>query len=448
MLPCLAVNREPLAAGDRRGVYCAPVLLSLLLACSPVVLDAFEPGTSTPESEGQDDDQPSGDTEDTGPDQVPGVDSGAEPDPDNDETVEVDLFQIERVVDIELSIDDAGLAALAADPYTYVVGDVTIDGTEFSDVGLRIKGRLGSLRYLPSKSAFKIDFLQFGQGRRPDGLEKLNVNNMVQDCAMAHEYASYGAHDLVGVPAPRVAYASVRLNGELYGLYSLIEDYDDEFLKDRFDDASGNLYDGDYKLYSSSDYQLIDFTASAQSLFELDEGEDVGLEDIRAVTNARLAAGTSTFAEDMSEVVNMEQFAVFMAVSAWTGHYDSYSYYSNNYRVYFDPADDGRAVFLPWDPDWAFYANTSVTSAYGTIASGCLRDPTCRGWARDAAAELSETVPGSQLEADLEAIFELTAEHIVADPKKETGMAEVQSCRADLMSWFYRRGGELEAAGF
>ena len=419
--------------------------LSLLIACSPVVPDAFQPHDG-PVSEPPEQEEP--DDHDTGPDQVPGVDSGGEPDSDNDEDVEVDLFQIERVVDIELTIDGAGLASLSDDPYTYVIGNVRIDGVDFPDVGVRIKGRLGSLRYPPSKSAFKLDFLQYGQGRRPDGLEKINVNNMVQDCAMAHEYASYSAHELVGVPAPRVAYATVRLNGEDYGLYSLVEDYDDEFLKSRFEDSSGNLYDGDYKLYANNNYDLIDFTPSAQGLFELDEGVDVGLEDIRAVTSARQAAGTATFAEDMSGVVNMEQFAVFMAVSAWTGHYDSYAYYSNNYRVYFDPADGGRAMFMPWDPDWAFYAATPVTSAYGTIAAGCLWDPTCRGWARDAAAELSATVPGSQLEADLEAIFELTAEHIVADPKKETGMAEVQSCRADLMSWIYRRGGELDAAGF
>ena len=362
---------------------------------------------------------------------------------EREETNDLEIFQLDRVVEIELILREDDLDALAAEPYAYVQADVRIDEQLYEDVGVRLKGRLGSFRAMPSKSAFKIDFKQYGGPEGPDDLEKLNLNNMVQDCAQAHKQASYGLHEMLGIPAPRVAYAWVKVNEANYGLYSLVDAYDDEFLKRRFEDPSGNLYDGDYRLWDDGSYTLVDFTNAQQHLFELDEGTDVGLADIEAVT---LAAGKSM--EDLAGVVDTEQLGRFIGASAWTGQYDSYAYYSNNYRVYFDPAREGRGVFLPWDPDWAFYASTPVTSPNGRLAALCLADGDCRGHARAAADELSRGVAGSTFEEELIRGMELTEEYVEDDRKREVSLSEVRWCREDLLDWLQRRESELDAAGF
>lgn len=372
---------------------------------------------------------------DTSPEEV--EDSGLVE--DEDDSV---VFDRSVLHEVALVLPADSVASLGNDPYTFVPAGITFDGEEFPTVGARITGRLGSLRYLPSKSAFKIDFLEFGGDARLHGLDKINLHNMVQDCAKVSELAAYTINEMVGVPSPRVAYAHVTINGEDYGVYSVIEQYDDEFLKDRFADPSGNLYDGDYKLWPNGDYTLLDFNTVAQQYFQLDEGTDVALADVRAITDA-LQGGFPA----ASALIDVDEFAAFFAAAAWTGHYDSYAYYSNNYRFYFDPGRDGKAVFLPWDPDWAFYASTPLTSPYGVLAQGCLADVDCRAKVSANLATLSVEVPGGELPGEVQAAIDLIEYPLRDDPKRETAMPSVHGCQADLLDWFNRRGAEVAAYG-
>ncbi len=413
------------------------MLALLLLACTPTSLHV----------DGRPDrDRPAApEVEDTDVEHVPDngpVDTGGTGEHDPDDTV---VFNLDVVHTVEITLGRAERASLAADPYTYVPADLTFDGEVFPNVGVRLKGRLGSFRSIDGKAALKIDLLEMGEGAKLHGLEKINLNNMVQDCAKAKELAAYAIHRAVGIPAPRVAYAEVTIDGEARGLYSLVEDYDDEFLQANFADPSGNLYDGDYYLWPNGSYTLVDFTTAGDPYFTLDEGTDVGLTDVQAVTAAVTAAGGGL--DGVGALVDLDQHADFLAVAAWTGHYDSYSYYSNNYRVYFDPGRGGRAVLLPWDPDWAFYSATPVTTPYGVLSQACLRDVGCRDRVEATIGTLSATIPGSSVEAEVAAAVALTGEALARDPLLEQRPADIRACQADLPAWFARRGGELDAAG-
>jgi hypothetical protein len=365
----------------------------------------------------------------------PVEDTGTEPGPDA-------LFNLDEVHTLEVTLGRTARNELARDPYTYVEAEVTLDGQRFPLVGVRAKGRLGSSRGFDGKVALKLDFREFG-GDSAFGLDKLNVNNMVQDCSKVHEVAAYAIHRSLGTPAPRVAYARVTIDGEDYGLYSLVEDYDDEFLQANFADPTGNLYDGDYYLPGDGSYILLDFNAATQDLIALDEGVDVGHADIHAVTDAT-AGGIGAVAS----VVDLDQHAAFLAATAWTGHYDSYGYYSNNYRVYFDPGRGGRAVFMPWDPDWAFYTATDLNAPYSIVTQLCLADVSCRERVRTFTTSLSESVPGSAIATDVERAIALVQDPLRTDPRLETGLRDIRACQDDLLDWFDRRGAELAAVGW
>lgn len=423
------------------------MLLFLVLACTPTELDI---GGDRPDRRPPREDTDPGvtDTDDT--DDTHTDDSGVEhlPGDTADTAEEVDdgrIFNLDAVHDITITLAPGGSASLAGAPYTYVAADVVVDGATFPNVGVRIKGRLGSYRDLNQKSGFKVDFLEFGEDTKLEGLEKINLNNMVQDCAKVHEYAAYGISRMLGIPAPRVAYAQVTVDGQDFGLYSLVEDYDDEFLQKNFSDPSGNLYDGDYHLWPDGNYTLVDFTDAGQPYFALDEGADVGLTDVYAITDALRAGGT--FADSLDTLVDRDQHAAFVALTAWIGHSDSYTYYSNNYRVYFDPARGGKAVFLPWDPDWAFYSATAVTSFYGAVSSRCYTDRACNAGIHAALDTLDATVPGSALESELHTAIALIRPALQEDPRLEDRLPAVRACQTDLFDWFARRGAELDAAG-
>ncbi|MFH1463284.1 MAG: CotH kinase family protein [Pseudomonadota bacterium] len=414
-------------------------LTALLLCwgCSHpnVALEPDDPRDSDPAPADSDPPEETAPPEDTSVEQIPGFD----PRLLNDW-----LFQLDQVHEVALTIPAEGIAALGVAPFEYVAADISVDGRAFPQVGVRIKGRLGSLRDLTAKAALKVDFNRYDPAQTLDGLEKLNLNNMVQDTAQVHEVLAYEVYRLAGVPAPRVGYGWVTVNGEVFGLYTLVEAYDDVFLDGWYQESHGNLYDGDYVWYGGSSYTKLDFAGSVQDLFVLDEGEDVGHADIHAVTDA-LSQGPTGFWDRMSGVLDLDEALAMWAGDTWVGHYDSYSFNQNNFRVYFDPAD-GRADLFPWDPDWSFYSGTPITTPSGLVSATCRRDTACYNTYLQVLLGLCGTVEASDLQDRLATAAALITPFVEADPRKEHGPAEVAASQRAAQAWIQGRHAELSAA--
>ncbi len=355
------------------------------------------------------------------------------------------LFQLDRIIEISIRLNPGGAEALGADPYTYVPAELTVDGEVFPEVGVRVKGRLGSYRPFPGKSALKVDLLEFGQDKRLYGHEKLNLNNMVQDCAKVKELTAYGIHRMLGTPAPRVAYAEVSVDGESYGLYTIVEVMDDVFLERHLDDPSGTLYDGDYHMWPDGSYSLVDFSTDVHELFEQDEGPDRGFADVMSVTAALDRFGFDP--DGLWTLVDRDAHAALFAATAFTGHADSYSFYANNYRVYFDPAKDDRAVLFPWDPDWAFDGGMCPTCAWGRISGACMADAACMEAVGEALARLEAEAPGGEVAAQLDQARALIGPALRRDRYLELDAGTIAWCQDDVSAWLGRRGDELRAWG-
>ena len=388
-------------------------------------------------TDGTDDDDTTAMTDDDGDpplEHVPGTDG----DPTDA------LFTIDEVHAVDIELSSEAIDSLWASPYEYVEGTIAIDGQMLASVGVRIKGKLGSYRDLDDKSAFKIDFNRLVPGQTFLGLEKLNLNNMVQDYACAHERTAYDLFNAMGVPAPRVGYGWVRVNGADYGLYTLVEVYDDVFLRRHFDDPTGNLYDGDYYLWPDWTYTLIDFVDPQYQYYVLDEGVDVGMADIVAVVDAVAAVnGTDQFTPVVGALVDLENFTRFWATDAWIGQHDGYVHFTNNYRVYFDP-HDGLADIMPWDPDWAFYAATDVTQPVGILAQACKADPACHSHFLDAVEEVGQAAHDAHLEQQLSELITLIQPYVESDPRREYTLDTVLTYQADLYNWLQTRAAVLE----
>jgi spore coat protein CotH len=424
--------------------------LCLLAACAPTELDRDDrPQQPKPQ---QDDDTTIPDTSDTGLGLVEDTDvedivgDGEEKEEEKKEEVDNtgQYFDLSVVHRADLTLSQDAIISLGNDPYTYVEAGLTFDGEALETVGVRIKGRLGSYRDLSGKPALKIDLNRY-HDQELDGLERLNFNNMVQDGAMTHEIVAYALFNAVGVVAPRVGYVWVTINGSDYGLYSHVEVYDDTWLSRSYDDPTGNLYDGDYFLYDNGSYTFIDFDGSTEHLFALDEGEDVNREDLLGITRALDGAGPDVYT-DLSEVVDMDQFLLMWATETWLGHYDGYAFNDNNYRVYFDPSD-GRARFHPWDPDWAFYSSTPITSPSGELAYACWRSTPCKARFIEAVDEVSEIAKTAGLQELLGEASALIQPYVTADPRREYSAASVSSSQGTQMSWINNRDQTLAGYG-
>ncbi len=360
------------------------------------------------------------------------------------------LFNRLAVHQVEITLDADDLTALAGEPYTYVQGDVTFDGLALDPVGVRLKGHIGSFRELSGKAGFKIDLNRYFPDQKLYGQKQLTLNNAVTDCSYSKEHLGYTLYRAAGVPVPRNGFAWVRVNGQDYGLYVLTETPDDQLLERHFEEPDGNLYDGKYLYYDNGGYQLMDFWPALAPYFEQEEGEDVANADIVAFTSE---VETSVYQPDfygrMSSVLNWERQHTHVAIDQLIGHLDGYSMNTNNYRVYFDPADQGRAVLLPFDLDYAFLSanvwgmNWSYPRA--RLTSACWADAECIEAQRESMDwVLQNAYDENELQQVIDEVEALITPYVEADPRRECNMAQVGNYRADLRRWVRARPEQME----
>lgn len=359
------------------------------------------------------------------------------------------IFSNDAVHRVDISLSDTAYDSLDARPFEYVNGDVTIDGLRVAQVGIRLRGAIGSFREIWDKPKFKIEFDWSVPGRDFFGLEELALNNSVADCSYLKEAVAYEVFEVAGIDRPRLSFARVTLNGADYGLYQIVESVDENFLARVRADPSGNLYDGKYIWYGGWSYTLLDFDAGVQDLFKLEEGVDVGHADVHAVTDA-VAAGqyNPQWHAQTDAVVDWDQWHAVLAVEELIGHNDGYALNQNNYRIYFDPAD-GKVEMLPWDLDNSFLEDVwwgmSWSLPRGKLAAPCWVDPTCVGAHRDAVGTVLDALPAFDYAAFVDEMHALTYDDALTDPKLPWCAAYVSVNRQAIIDWLDERPNDLVA---
>jgi spore coat protein CotH len=274
------------------------------------------------------------------------------------------LFDEPTVLDFQVRLAATNLQALRDHPRDYARATVLVNGAEFQGVGVRLKGSVGSYRPVDDYPALTLNFSKWSKGQRLFGLRRLHLNNSVQDDSRMNEYIASGLFRQAGVPTPRVAWATVRLNNRKLGLYVLKEGFAPEFLQIFFGSAKGNLYDGGFK-------QDIDRSLAKESGAGPDDRSD-----LRAIYSAIEDKDVTNRWAKLNQLVDVDLFVTYAALSVMLVDWDGYALGQNNYRVYFRPSD-GRAVFLPHGMDQLFQrSNYDLDAGWsGSVASAIFDTP-------------------------------------------------------------------------
>lgn len=158
------------------------------------------------------------------------------------------IFDTSKVHTIDIVIDDWDAFLTTAQSEEYSVCDVVIDGESISDVGIRGKGNtsLSTVSSMDSERySFKIEFDQYDSTKSYYGLDKLSLNNLIQDNTMMKDYLTYQMMNEFGVAAPLCSYVYITVNGEDWGLYLAVEAVEESFLQRNFGSDYGDLYKPD-----------------------------------------------------------------------------------------------------------------------------------------------------------------------------------------------------------
>lgn len=158
------------------------------------------------------------------------------------------LFDTGSVHTIDIVMDDWDGFIDTCENEEYVPCAVVIDGETYKNVGIRAKGNtslrnvsaMGSSRY-----SFKIEFDQYEKGESYYGLDKLSLNNLIQDNTYMKDYLSYQMMAAARAAAPLCGYVYITVNGEDWGLYLAVEGVEESFLKRNYGSQYGELYKPD-----------------------------------------------------------------------------------------------------------------------------------------------------------------------------------------------------------
>ena len=335
------------------------------------------------------------------------------------------IYALDEIPRFEIDLDPAARASLEKDPREWVRGTLRYGSEELRDIGVRLKGHR-SLRKLGDKASFKLELDRFVDQKLAKQ-KTITLNNMVEDPSLMREVLAYRLYRALGVAAPQAGFAEVVLDGESQGLYAVIESIDKLFLRKRFADPDGPIYEGEY---------------GCDVIPEDVEGfdRDGGPKDRDALARfAKLASGPADVLFGPASPLDVPAFLRFLAVEMYVGNFDGYRH-GHNYRIYFEPTV-GRWYFMPWGLDRTFVKDLSIFDSHGYLARRCFDDAKCRVQFVRVMREVVAEAKRLRLEAGVDVIGVVTKDAVARDPKRSDS---VKRKRAELRQYLIDRPAEVE----
>ncbi|MBQ4604552.1 MAG: CotH kinase family protein, partial [Clostridia bacterium] len=158
------------------------------------------------------------------------------------------LFATDRVHTIDIVMNDWEGFIETCENEEYSMCSVVIDGENYSNIGIRAKGNtsLSNVSQMDSdRYSFKLEFDQYDNTKSYYGLDKISLNNIIQDNTYMKDYLVYRMMGEFGVAAPLCSYVYITVNGKDFGLYLAVESIEESFLKRNYGNDYGELYKPD-----------------------------------------------------------------------------------------------------------------------------------------------------------------------------------------------------------
>lgn len=250
------------------------------------------------------------------------------------------VFDLDVLHEVELTVAASDLPALDDDANeNRVPATIKFDGQVIANVGLRKKGT-SSRRPLSGKAGFTVKINEYVPGQKLDGLKKLVIDNAIQDPSFLTGHLAYEVYRRAGLPAPRTSHAILRFNGVDKGIFVLEEATNSDYLKDKFGNGDGNLYEGPWDFPKG--------VAAADLKDEVSEGRNRN--DLTALHAIVMNTSNADLPTQLATMLDVDRFidnyAVEMVASLW----DNYAIVAWNYYLYHIPG--GRFVMLTHGVNW------------------------------------------------------------------------------------------------
>jgi hypothetical protein len=302
----------------------------------------------------------------------------------------------------------------------------------WTNVAVHLKGALGSFRPVDSKPSLTLNFDKWVNGQKFHGLEKISLNNSLQDPSYLSEKICREIYNAAGIPTPRADYATVELNGRYLGLFVLTEGWNKQFLKRHFSNTKGNFYD----LGGSRDVH--------KPLPATSGDNPTNHTMLEAVVAAAAETDHTKRIARLRETVDLDRFLSLIALDCLMWNWDGYAINRNNYRMFHDRTAD-RLVFFPHGLDQMFWKVNGpiITGRSGLVAKSLLETEEGRDMYLERLTRLRATV--FDLKAMTNRVVQLAARLAPVVAKGgPTQLAQFQSSAQLLRNRMAARGRDVD----
>jgi hypothetical protein len=237
-----------------------------------------------------------------------------------------------------------------------VPATLTVDGKIYREVGIRFRGN-SSYMGVPEgrKRSLNLSIDMAHENQALGGYRTLNLLNSHEDPTfmravlylhVAREY----------IPAPKANFVRVVINGESWGIYASVQQFNKEFVKENYGADSGARWKTPGRPGARSGLEYLgDNAASYKSLFEIKSKDNpsdwAALAQLCKVLNetppARLEAA-------LSPILDIDGALRFLALDNALVNNDGYWIRASDYSLYRDPA--GKFHIVPHDTNETFSA--------------------------------------------------------------------------------------------
>ena len=378
------------------------------------------------------------------------------------------LFNTSRVHTIDIVMDDWDDFIENCEDEEYSNCSLVIDNEAYKNVAIRAKGNTSLTKvssYGNDRYSFKIEFDHYDSTKTYYGLDKLCLNNIIQDNTYMKDYLAYQMMADMGVASPLCSYVYITVNGEDWGLYLAVEAVEDSFLARNYGSSSGELYKPDSSSMggggtTGSDDILLkyidDDPDSYPNIF------DNAKTDVSDSDKERLIASLKNLSEgtDIEDTVDVDSVIKYFVVHNFLLNFDSYTgSMIHNYYLY---EDDGTLQMIPWDYNLSFggFQNSGDATALVNypidtpVSGGSIEDRPMLAWifANEEYTELyhqyfkefiSEYFDSGYFEEMIDNVIELISPYVEKDPTSFCTYEEFQTGVATLKEFCLLRAESI-----
>lgn len=332
------------------------------------------------------------------------------------------LFDIHNKVSLRLDMSDEELTKMQADYETYSkkgskspiyriadlhISITTPENTSYTytvkEVGVRMKGNTSRTDFYSKEEGIynlihlKLSFQETFDDEQYYGseakiwsasarkerksrtfatLEKIDLRwNRCDDSTYLKEYFAYATYRQYGVLAPHTNLCSFEWSGLHMGVFTINEPIDDIFLAKNLPQEAlgGDLYkigwggSGNGSFTSTDSIGIEDEDAGKFYAYDLKTNKKTSTHE--DLTNLIKNLGSDITKESFAQLVDIDNFLSYCAVSYLLGNPDDLRNNYNNSYIYFR-ADNGKAMIIPYDFDRCL----GITAHWNPTGDGVTSD--------------------------------------------------------------------------